>query len=293
MCALVHRCGLHYNAKTGLADTHEEFEGQFAFRFNDVSARQDEIELRRRVPIPDFGEKTTYNCAIPMQKNLLFALAPFEVYEFKCLIELSTNTKTMNGKSYQVRPNIMLSERDERELFIVRKQNELDAVDTYTIVTEAPRIRAIYDCKKEYCPKYEVTFYLEQPMHFKLVTIYLPLLLIATLATLNIYNGMGVDVGGADLENSIAIALTLVFILPGLAPTGTDTVHGKGFGRNDFAIMLLFGGILIGSILHPSLAVPYKDGDNITATKTDLIGKIAVAFIWISFLIPIWTYVHA
>ena len=52
-------------------------------------------------------------------------------------------------------------------------------------------------------------------MAFQLISTFLPLLLVAVLATLNVLNAGDGD-GGPDLENSIAISLTVVFVLPGL-----------------------------------------------------------------------------
>ena len=99
--------------------------------------------------------------AIPMQKKLVFARIPYEVFEVTCLIELSTNTKTAvdpTDKSkkiaYQVRPDIFLSSRDERELFIVREREELNQTDSFTMITEAPNVVTTYDAKKKYTPKY-------------------------------------------------------------------------------------------------------------------------------------------
>ena len=36
------------------------------FRVNDCAASSDVIELRREVPVPHFGTRSTYNCQIPM-----------------------------------------------------------------------------------------------------------------------------------------------------------------------------------------------------------------------------------
>jgi hypothetical protein len=64
-------------------------------------------------------------------------------------------------KGVEIRPNIMFNPNEERELFVIRKGNELDKLGGYNLVTLSPRIIAYYDAKKEYCPKYEVLFYAE------------------------------------------------------------------------------------------------------------------------------------
>ena len=62
------------------------------FRINDVSATPENIELRRAVPVGDFGERATYNVRIPLKKTPVFSLPPFEIMQCSVLIELSTNS---------------------------------------------------------------------------------------------------------------------------------------------------------------------------------------------------------
>jgi hypothetical protein len=45
------------------------------------------------VPIATFGQKSTYNCNIPMETTLIFGVPPYEIHEFTTVIEMSTNTK--------------------------------------------------------------------------------------------------------------------------------------------------------------------------------------------------------
>ena len=52
---------------------------------------------------------------------------------------------------------------------------------------------------------------------------------------------------GANLENSIALSLTIVFVLPTLAPRGSDEFNGsknarKGLSINDKFILYVGGG---------------------------------------------------
>lgn len=62
-------------------------------------------------------------------------------------------------------------------------------------------------------PKYQITFYVEQSPLYALTATFLPLFAVGWLAILNVLSGEG---EGPELENSIAIVLTMVFILPNL-----------------------------------------------------------------------------
>ena len=83
----------------------------------------------------------------------------YELYEFTALIEMSSSFAAFENedkemKGYEIRPDIMFNPADERELFVVRKGEELDKLGDYSLVTTVPRIVASYDGKKGYCPKY-------------------------------------------------------------------------------------------------------------------------------------------
>lgn len=61
--------------------------------------------------------------------------------------------------------------------------------------------------------RYEVGFYLETPATYKFISTFMPLVFVVLLALLNVLNGEG---EGPDIENSIALCLAVVFILPEL-----------------------------------------------------------------------------
>jgi hypothetical protein len=125
------------------------------------------------------------------------------------------------------------------------------------------------------------------------------MILIAALATLNVYNG---DPEGPDLENSIAIALSLVVILPNLKPTSKG-VTSKGWRRffsNNTAIALLFLGLIFTSTRHEDLAFTLDgDGSGFDSgaggsdggwTFAKLLGNIGLLLMWMGALIPLINY---
>ena len=64
-------------------------------------------------------------------------------------------------RTAEVRANILVNKVDERELLIVRKASELDKSDSYRFITPAPAIRMHWDKKKEQCPQFGATFFIE------------------------------------------------------------------------------------------------------------------------------------
>ena len=118
----------------------------------------------------------------------------------------------------EIRPDLHVNMDDERELVLVRSRKELNGTTSYNMVTEAPHVRVVYDKKKRYAPAYEVTFYMERPVAEQLTATFVPLMFVVYLATMNVLNG---SIDGPDLGNSIAICLTLVFVLPNLRPVQT------------------------------------------------------------------------
>ena len=52
--------------------------------------------------------------------------------------------------------------RDERELFVIRNHENLNQMDEYEMVSDAPRVEITYEKKKQYCASYKVSFYVER-----------------------------------------------------------------------------------------------------------------------------------
>ena len=58
----------------------------------------------------------------------------------------STKTKKL---TCEVRPDIFINWKDERELFITRKAADINNTDSYEMICDAPRVKVMYDKKKE------------------------------------------------------------------------------------------------------------------------------------------------
>eukprot|EP00039_Didymoeca_costata_P006015 m.86775 g.86775 ORF g.86775 m.86775 type:complete len:486 (+) comp13071_c0_seq4:135-1592(+) len=253
----------------------------FNFRFNDVSAQ--DVKIRRTQYIPELGTRTVFNVTIPTVRVPIFQDFPYNVYEVRAIIELSTSSV----KEYQLRPNILLNTHDERCLVEIRDMSELGCrLWNSSIITPAPRVKVIYEKKKRYSPKYVVSFFLEEPSTANMIRTIFPIVLIAILSTLNYQ-------AGGNLENSISISFTLVFLLPQMQPTiramnifypADGTIYKsydffRYISANDILIMTLFTGLVLASLnvqLPFTFLGPVQD--------TSLIGVI---MLWMSLLIPI------
>lgn len=66
-----------------------------------------------------------------------------------------------NGNIVTVRPNLLVSEEDERKFVIIRKADELDETPMYHVVTPSPYVEIGYDSKKKCAPKFKMKFYIE------------------------------------------------------------------------------------------------------------------------------------
>ena len=80
----------------------------------------------------------------------------------------------------------------------------------------------LYDTKKKYCPKYEFAFYLTIPAMQSFFAVYMPMLLVTIYAAVNVLNDAE---SASQLDNAVAIATVIVFVLPQLntESKGQDT----------------------------------------------------------------------
>ena len=246
-----------------------------------------------------------YNVAIPLDKDVIFGLTPFEVSKAAFLFEIqSEEIDYYEGGQVctaDVRPNILINRVDERELVVIRRAEEMDKSDTYAFASLAPKLTMVYDKKKEHCPKFGMTLYIEKPVvsAFDPNTL-MPIVLVAVLGTLNTFIA---EEGGPDLENSIAIALTAVFVLPALA-TG-EAVKGQSGWWMTGPIYSLFIGIILASLCNidgAADAVDLAEAGTNTSFATfgpqEIVNWTGVGFMWFSpvilllYILKHWLFVR-
>jgi len=230
--------------QTQIGQTDEHFE----FRFNDASATEDNLHMRRKTHIPDFGIRTTYNVVLPTKRTQIFSAFPFQIYQISCLVELSTLAVIRDSGEYELRPDIRLWSQDERQLLVIRGVEELNSTENYALVTGSPKVTMLYDTKKKYCPKYEFAFYLAIPALQSFFSVYMPMLLVTIYSTVNVFNDAG---SASQLDNAVAIATVIVFVLPQL---NTESKGQDTFGTDELFIVLMFIGLILTGLIHPALS---------------------------------------
>jgi len=277
----------------------------FDFRINDVTCDESYIHERRATHYRNLGCRRTYNVRLPMKRSLVWADFPFQIYKVSVLVELSSRTETTpSGEECEVRPDLWLDIEDERSLVVVRDESKMDDLDTMRRFFKSPMVEMTYDTKKKYTPKYEVTFYLERRAQHKMYSLIMPLVLIAALTTFNVL--MGADGPGPGLDNSISLALTMVFLMEGIesGPTLSDDDTPWYAMTDELFIIFMFLGQTLAAVIAPgaflegesySLFNHYIDKDsNFTETDDEwnlpykACNFIGVAMVWMSICFPLF-----
>jgi len=273
--------------------SHEEtkFLQHFEYRINDLPVKMDsEFCKKRRTERTANTLRTTFEVNAPMDVETIFDWFPFKVSKAKMLIEMSSITTKDN--KMRIRPNLLLcrSERlmnlaiqtpeakfdiDGSEIpLTVNRETVLDKMDQcgcYDFVSPLPKLWYLYDKKKRYCPKFEVSFYLVEAGESKFVQIIFPMLLIATLNTIRIASGEDISPSGF-LGNASTLGLTAVFILPSIV---TKVRRPQYFTINNIYIALIFIGLTLSSVSE-------------TLVGTNIYALLGMSIVWISFVFPIY-----
>jgi len=169
-------------------------------------------------------------------------------------LPLTRNTGGMHGKEM------------EEELII-----KMDKSNTYDLITPYPEVSYLYDTKKKYCPKFEVSFYMVESGFSKFMSIVFPMILIVVLNTLHV---LGEQPDSIDfLGNASILALTAVVILPYIV---TKRKMEAVFSLNNFYVMSIFIGLSLSSIPEATF-------------ETRIPAKIGMILLWISFIAPIYS----
>ena len=312
--------GAQSSAQTKHRDKFAEawgFHGEFPIRINDRLARSPHqshgssglnthaITLDQWDPnyLSQDGQMFTYHCNIPMKKSYVYDMPPYQIVRFTVGVELGTITfqdTHPNGEkgNYTCRPDLMVNEKLNNFVFTKSQpssksngkgedMNAMNDMDSYFLVTPVPHVQLKYNKYRGCTQSYEIEYYCTGSFRHKFVATLFPLIYVATLTTISVFNPDD-EWGGPNLENSIGLALTVVFILPELRPAGGD----HDFSANDVSIMLLFLGHIMAGIAHPNLDDPANPGfiasgfNSTFAPETyGWIGMAGIVCVWIATLI--------
>ena len=121
----------------------------------------------------------------------------------------------------------------------------------FDVINPNPTVEYVIDSKKDdnkqyqtvYCPKVKVTFYMDQDSTVALLNILAPLLFCAIGNTMNTVYLRGTEDYPDFLANSLALGLTVVFLIPSIS--STESLKNE-MNSNTFLSLTLFLGLIFG-----------------------------------------------
>jgi len=274
---------LNYDLEKSIEELSDEL--FFEYRFNDLTADNNSGWVKpRRAELTSDTARKTYQVIAPLEIQTEYDRFPFKTVRASVMIELSSSAFADNRK----RPTLLLHKSDKGQnvaLQLPLKRNtkglsdnemekefikKMDKSIAYDLITPYPEVSYLYDKKKEYCPKFEVSFYMVESGISKLIGIIFPMILVAVLNTLQVL-GEQPD-SGAFIANASTFALTAVVILPHIiTKKKLETV----FSLNNLYIMFIFTGLSLSSIPEATF-------------ESTIPAKIGMILLWVSFLAPIY-----
>ena len=282
----------------------EDEKNFFSYRFNENSASEDSVIVRRVEPEVVFdvdengdpkvdengkevilchGVRATMQARVPLEVDVFTAAFPFTVSLATAAIELSSIF--LVEKNHTARPDFLLFEDDPRNTVAIQNKEDqydeaeillerlcdvsptfglreaieenieekvlgkLDKTKSYEFLSPYPEVSFLYDHKKEYCPRFIISFYCVKPGFQKLVAILLPMFLVFFLAILNVLNDIhyaeGEDIS-SHLQVSSALTLAIVFVLPQLLDEKAN--RDKLWTKENLSIIVFFVGLVFASV---------------------------------------------
>ena len=256
----------------------------FGYRFNEISAKEGDVHVRRTERVKSEGEdaegnkttvlgtRTTIEVNLPLEIDSLKACFPFQIDLATVSIELSSmfcdKTKTT------LRADILVHKEDSRQNISIQNKpkdetileqfgqlekhtdkieeilDKMDKTKVYNLLSPYPEVFYEYDdSAKDYCPRFTLQFYLVKPGFYKLVSTLLPIILVWFVSVLNVWNDFAEEDGeetSNHLQVTSALTLTIVFVLPEVV--NDDTNRDRLFTRENVNIIFFFFALVLASV---------------------------------------------
>lgn len=300
----------------------------FAYRFNDFAPSPNDLGFRR-MEISDcyYDEdskekfplwRSTFSGKIPMETETLLDVFPFKIVKVKLHIEL--NSSFVDNK--RVRPALVLSKKQEHHVGEPKKRDKplitciqpasdpqitdngffsfnqkknalkekLDQVQRYELVSPYPRAVYYFDKKKNYCPRYTITFVMKNKGIDKQIATILPLFLVSIINTYSFLTlssdyldekfpiqeydrrQEAVELTGQHLALASTMAIVVVFLLRNIYE---PSVKSNWLTMNNIYLILVFLSLILS-------AIPDTIFEHWRPAR-----KTGVILFWISFIFPI------
>ena len=301
------------------SDDNQKFPPYFEMRINDVFLDSEKCQRRRVTTKPVevmhdhrtvVGESTacTFNVKLPLSTREIYAAHPFHILTLECVIQLSTVDGTLNGQALRLLPDLLYHGKDLRNLVSVRNWDgvkpKLDFMHSYDLVNPNPTVEFLVEFdpklppenqreaamendedRKAYVPAIRLTWYVRRGAMQGFLESFAPLLFAAVALTIHLRYVNG-NKGGEDfvdyLGNILAIALTVVFVLPSLS--SKDRIY-DGFESNHVVILLFFAGLILSMFANYDAEKPIR-------WKNFFVKPFvwSLCFIWTALLLPIRSF---
>jgi len=230
---------------------------------------------------------TTFASALPLKLYSVMSSHPFHVTAAEVLVELTSFTaRGANGTTFELRPNLLCHTKDVRNLVAVRdwgSQDSLDEMKKWEILNTSPTVEYVIDGddttgkKPFYTPKVKITFYLYRDATQPFLETVMPVVFIIFTNNLNlIYTTDFNDF----LANTLAIGLTIVFMIPQLSQNES---FDEKMQLNQLYVLWIFLSLIVSSVAYTICG--YQELDGHPKTKNHL-KVAAVIFMWTCLLIP-------
>jgi len=301
----------------------------FAYRFNDFAPSQNDLGFRR-MEITDcfYDEKSTekfplwrstFSGKLPMETETLLDVFPFKIVKVKLHIEL--NSSFVDNK--RVRPALVLSKKQEHQVgepkkrdkplittiqpvsdpqitdagfFSISKQKnalreKLDQVQRYELISPYPKVCYYFDKKKNYCPRYTITFVMKNKGIDKQIATILPLLLVSIINTFSFLSqtrkhleskyecdgdcdnrSEAVELTGQHLSLASTLAIVVVFLLRNIYE---PSVKSSWVTTNNIYLIMIFVSLILS-------AIPDTIFETLRPAR-----MTGVILNWVSFIFPI------
>jgi len=301
----------------------EENDFTFDYRFNENSANDDTLVKRRTEPVKThetvdgvervvLGARTTFDTQIPFLIETLFTAFPFRIVTATITVELSSSNK--GDRTF--RPDLLLSRKDCRHNIAIQnlkpnhqemmlldasgakpKKNlditalildKIDKTKKYDFISPYPKVYFEYEKKKDYAPRFVLSFYCITSGFKKFVSIILPMFLVTFITTINVANDDNVinedtnEKDGEETSNHLqvmsALTLTAVFILPEILDSSSHQ-DSSLLDQDNIYVIMNFAALVLAS-------VPKK------IVGTLAFQTVGCALMWVSLLIPFLSYIR-
>lgn len=263
-------------SSSGDEDKNSEEDPMFPMRFNDEAGDDKAPRRTLKEGKADVLWTATYDLKVPFRFEDVFNAFPFKIQKGTVTIELNKNEK--------YRPNLLLHKTDWRNTVSIQESKpgglntKLDRSMNYDFLSMVPEVRYFVEEKDKemFCSKLEISFYFVEGGIAKALQVILPMILIATMNTINVLISMSdphVHTPSEYLANSATFALTAVLLLSEVYDK--KSIQNETISMNTCYIVFAFFGLILSSI--PAEIINDSNGG---------VPLAGMGVLWFSFVFP-------